>query len=189
MPAHPSLESFATHCTEYAKGIFPTEPDGELTPQWVLEDAGGDIYVFVTPFGDNDSKDVVAMMIRMEVEKKKIRRLALISEAWTVHIPAKGSANVNEAIARHLPGVAHGASLASHPERREIMFVNCAERDGGEVQKSFAILHPENQNKRVLAESAGFDAMDKFEGRFTHMFEEPPIGDLLRVARLLGLGR
>lgn len=133
-----NLQETLDDAVQFATAVFKDK--GEVAPMWIAH--YGDMRVPIcTPWRDAASKQQTYDTLRNVFRLAGVERFAVMTEAWMLMLP---DGKIPDS---HL----HGASLASHPERRELLIVRAEDRTAS-LQKAFFILRPEH-GKPTLVEA------------------------------------
>lgn len=143
-----TLQELFDHAVEFATSTFNDK--GEVVPMWLAQDASGDMLAICVELTD---KDQTLAALRKLFKQRGVVRYACMIEAWTV---TSQNGDLPESFKR-------GASLASHPDRTEIVMIS-AEDSSSKILGMLPILRPEHGKPKVgaLKTMPG----DKHEGRF-----------------------
>jgi hypothetical protein len=144
-----TLDELFEHGRDVAKELF--EAQGHIAPMWIAVDEEGRIFPIVAPI-ETDHKDEYIEAIKMIFEEKQVVRYVSLLEAWMVKSP--------EIPKSHLLG----ASLASHPDREEVIFITAEDKKGSRTGE-YHILRPEHGKPKLGTFKNLGDV--KNEGRFT----------------------
>lgn len=147
-----TLDGLFEHGREAAREMF--EAQGHVAPMWIAVTRDGTIMPIVTQMPDE--KDDLIEAIKMIFEDRQVVRYVSILEAWMVR-PEKPEIPESHRL---------GASLASHPDREEVIFITA---EDGKTSKTgvYHILRPE-YGKPKLSEFKDYSGGTN-EGRFTRL--------------------
>lgn len=143
------LKDLFDHAAGFARTVFIDK--GEIHPMWIAECEDGSILPIGAPMTD---KDLLVGVLRKLFREQKVVRYCSMIEAWMLTAP-------------ELPeSVKRGASLASHPDRTEAIWISAEDKDT-QLSGYMPILRPEH-GKPTLGKLELFDE-GKVEGRFTKL--------------------
>lgn len=148
-----TLDALFQHGVETAKMLF--DKSGSISPMWIAVCEDGSIIPIVTQMEDKD--DTVAVIKQLFKDREVVRYVSLL-EAWALVLGK--DAKIPESMER-------GGSIASHPERREIIWVTAEDRHGNTKVGQYFILRPEH-GKPTLSPFKEMDG-DRSEGRFANL--------------------
>ena len=126
---------------------------------WIVDN--GQLTIIATPWADNHEKQAAVKYVKTKMKELKATRYVQIAEVWTV-------------VAKEMPkSFLAGASLASHPDRREAVIATAEDKHGNTLMLRRFILRPE-QGKATLApgEIEDLSGPIKTEGLMAHMLED-----------------
>jgi|KBSMisStandDraft_5_1062788.scaffolds.fasta_scaffold199407_3 hypothetical protein len=127
-----TLEEIFNHGVKAATMLFHKQ--GTVMPMWIAETAEGDILPTIAKMETTEQKDSVAKELKKFFKEQNVVRYVSILEAWSIE--PKGNGGVP-------PSLQLGASLASHPDRREIIAIQAEEVNKHELCGVLYILRPE----------------------------------------------
>lgn len=147
-----NLREFLDVHTKASVGMFHQE--GVMMPLWVVETKHEGTLVMLTPWQDEAGKEASVEIIKKIMRAKGAERYIFVTEAWEV-CPQDGQIPKSKQL---------GASLASHPDRREILLLTAEDRKH-QLLRRFYILRPEH-GKPTLSEPETTEEDAPGEGRF-----------------------
>ena len=118
-----TLEGLVEHADEFAIEAFYNR--GEVTAMFIAVQADSKLMAIAAPWTDEKSKVETLKAVRALFEKNHVVRYALISEAWTV------VRNLNEP---------DGPPPSECADRKEVLWVTAAEKDGRTLARSRDII-------------------------------------------------
>jgi hypothetical protein len=128
------LDRLFKHAADFAASTFKST--GAVEAMWIAE--GREHLVIATPWDSNEAKNAIVGALKTMFQEKGVVRYAMMAEAWSVALPDKKMPESWE----------RGASLASHPERREIISVVASDKDRT-IQGFYYILRPEHGEAKL----------------------------------------
>ncbi len=132
-----TLDEMLKNAEEFAIKTF--HETGSVSPMWVAESANNERFVIATPWGSREEKEMVVQGLRALFKEKKVQRFSFIVEAWVVQ-PSDGKIPESMKL---------GASLSTHPERRELLMIR-AEDKAKSVSSIYYILRPEHGKPKLV---------------------------------------
>lgn len=151
-----TLDEIFNHGVEVSKMLF--EAQGELQPMWVGEDNSGSILPIMGQMPERNERDGFAYALKRLLESRGIIRYVAMLERWMVIGKVK-----------EMPkSVELGASIQSHPDRQEAIWVTAEDKKSNETRSGYyVILRPEHGKAKL----APFKHMDssQSEGRFAKL--------------------
>lgn len=140
------------------------EEEGNVAPMFFLSD-GKEVRILPVSFSNNDDKDQIMRGIKHLIQTGKISEYLFISESWTVAL------NKDESVQKQYDEY---GSLADHPQREEILFMQYSSMSEEVLYKANII---RDGDKVSLGEWEIFGSTKKedkvnFAGRFSNMFEK-----------------
>lgn len=153
------LRTFAESMAGPVDSIFADT--GVFQPMWFLEAKDGGLYVYGTPWADDQEKNIAVQYIRQEIKDKKAVRICHIAEVWQL------TGRLDEGIPE---SIKLGGKIASHPDRREAVMILAQDKDGNHLMITRYILRPEGKKAVLSPPDARDDEPDKVEGLLTHLF-------------------
>jgi hypothetical protein len=134
------------------------EDNQSFSPMWIVDN--GQLIVIATPWADNHEKVASVNYVKNKMRELKAHRYVQIAEVWTVH-------------AKEMPeSIKQGASLASHPDRREAVIAVAEDKHGNHFMMRRFILRPEH-GKATLAPAEIEDmSAHHSEGLMTHLLSD-----------------
>lgn len=102
--------------------------DGNVAPIWHAVPEHGPHMLCVTPWGDDDEKDMAIAFLRDKFKEENVQRFVFIVEAWIV----KGKNALS------------GPQPSKHPDRREVLRITAEDRNGSTMSGHYYILRPEH---------------------------------------------
>lgn len=134
--------------------------DGEVLPTWAILTENGQVVIVATPFTDGEeSKEMVADLMRKFMRQIKAIRYTFLSEAWAAAVTAEEW----EAGDRRPP--------SERDTRIEIVLVACSDRDGASL-KTYEIQRDETGVVTALKPIRPEEPMNNLEGRFANLLED-----------------
>jgi hypothetical protein len=147
------LEALLRRMSRIAEKHF--DKHGEVVPTWLLETAGGEQIMFVTPIIADSPldahalKDLLATKMREEFAKHDVGRYAHAAEAWTSKSFMDRNMGEEEEARRY---AALGYTLENAPDREEIVTLEAA--DGRDFCMPYARLFAPHTAAPISASSA-----------------------------------
>lgn len=138
--------------------------DGNVMPMFFISD-GKEVKIMPVSFSSNEDKDRLMGGIKHLIQVGNIKEYLFISESWTVALE-KGE-SLQEQYDDH-------GSLANHPKREEILFMQYSSMSEESLYKAKIIREGDEVS---LGEWEVFGSTKKgekvnFSGRFSNMFEK-----------------
>jgi hypothetical protein len=154
-------EQLLKHAAQTAKHLF--DHQGQVLPMLLLENERGQLVPCVFPMPEQRSeREELAKGLRRFFREARIVQYAALLEAWKV-----------ECSGGVLPeSFMHGASLASHPDRREVIDVVVESKDQ-QLGGTYYILRPEH-GKATLSEFKVRAPDVLISGTFSNLLGEQP---------------
>jgi len=131
-----------------------------VLPTWIAERSDGQMFPIITHFDSKRDQEATGKALRIFFKEKDVVRYVSIVEAWMIEPKTK---EIPESVKR-------GASLAGHPDRREVIWVTAEEGDKHKVGM-FYILRPEH-GKAILSPFKTMPQAEKQEGIFCNLLSE-----------------
>lgn len=151
-----NLLEFLDRHTAIVKRMFTD--NGQVEPMWIIETKHEGCILVATPWTSREEKELTIQAITAIMKSKQATRYIFMSEAWEV-----------TGLDGKIPeSVALGASVASHPDRQEILILT-AEDHEKQVIRRMRILRPEQGKPHLLDAEA--DDMDS-EGRLIGLLKQ-----------------
>lgn len=127
------LEKLFERASEFAVDTF--KASGEVMPMWIAQDGKGEVIPILTPFTNDEEKDVTADAVREIFKKVGAVRCAFISEAWML----VGDKN------NKMPE----GPIREHPNRVEALVITVEDNVGVSIMGSYPILRPIDGKPRL----------------------------------------
>lgn len=159
-PTKKLMEAVAAQAAKIFDACEGKEP---IMPAWIIEGENGSLTVIGTPFDGKESKAIIASLIKEKLKELKATRYAFVTKSWMV--TAKRHEGIPESIKL-------GASVASHPDREEIIMVAGEERAGKSYLLTQHILRPEHGKPTLMPIEWADDTPQGKGGMFQNMFAD-----------------
>ena len=186
-----SLAALLRRVSRLAEQMF--DKRGNIDPMWLVENAGGEQHVVATPviaegaLAGSDKKDAIAAYLREYFAQHDVVRFAFAAESWTVSDPAIGRDVTAEQFG--LRYAAMGYTLANHPDRREIVWLEA--EDSTETLTALREIIRSIHRKPCLGALGKIERANHMVGRWTGLLpsvahdaalrERPPAAEPRRV--------
>jgi len=140
------------------------EEEGNVAPMFFLSD-GKEVKILPVSFSNNDDKDQIMRGIKHLIQVGKISEYLFISESWTV------SLKKDESVQKQYDEY---GSLADHPQREEILFMQYSSMSEEVLHKANIIREGDKASlgKWEIFGSTKKEEKVNFAGRFSNMFEK-----------------
>lgn len=140
------------------------EEEGNIAPMFFLSD-GKEVKILPVIFNNNDDKDKLMQIIKHLIQIGKINEYLFISESWTV------SLKKDESVQKQYDEY---GSLADHPQREEILFMQYSSMSEEVLHKANIIREGDKASlgKWEIFGSTRKEYKVNFAGRFSNMFEK-----------------
>lgn len=140
------------------------EEEGNVSPMFFLSD-GKEVKILPVTFSNNDDKDKLMQVIKHLIQIGKINEYLFISESWTV------SLEKDESVQKQYEKY---GSLADHPKREEILFMQYSSMSEEVLYKASIIREGDKASlgKWEVFGSTRKEEKVNFAGRFSNMFEK-----------------
>lgn len=140
------------------------EQEGNIAPMFFLSD-GKEVKILPVTFSNNDDKDKLMQVIKHLIQIGKINEYLFISESWTV------SLKKDESVQKQYDEY---GSLADHPQREEILFMQYSSMSEEVLHKANIIREGDKASlgKWEIFGSTRKEEKVNFAGRFSNMFEK-----------------
>lgn len=140
------------------------EEEGNVAPMFFLSD-GKEVKILPVSFSNNDDKDKLMQGIKHLIQVGKINEYLFISESWTVSL--KKDESVQKQYEEY-------GSLADHPQREEILFMQYSSMSEEVLYKANIIREGDKASlgKWEVFGSTRKEEKVNFAGRFSNMFEK-----------------
>ena len=155
-----NLDELYQHGQEAAKHLF--DKQGKLTPMWLCVDDKGELIPICVPMTERETRDALADVLRKILKEMKTVRYVSMVEAWA--LKGKTEDGIPESVRQ-------GASISSHPDRMEVIYIIAEDIDGQTRSGMYHILRPE-RGKAVLSPYEDYGD-NQHEGRFTNLLSPP----------------
>lgn len=152
--AFKTLRDIFDHAAVFAAECFKDK--GELHPMWIAQCEDGSILPIAAPM---DDKDKVALAVRTIFKKYKVVRHVSMLESWML------TADKDKGMPESLK---HGASIASHPKRVEVIWLLAESKKGESISGYLPIMRPEHGKPTVGALKVLSENTNN-EGRFANL--------------------
>jgi hypothetical protein len=122
------LEALIRRCSRMAEQMFDRQ--GDVDPIWLVETAGGEQHVIVSPIiapsalAASDYKDRLIEQMREKFAELGVVRYARASECWTVKNLVSKEMTQEQIGLRY---AALGYTLQNHPDRQEVVLLEAAD--------------------------------------------------------------
>jgi hypothetical protein len=159
----PTLEALLRRCSKMAERVF--NDAGEIDPMWLIETAGGEQRLIVTPIVVPDGlaahkyKDQLSAKMRETFREMDVVRYAVAMECWAS--PGLKEVTQEEAQQRY---AALGYTLANAPDRQELMLVE-AEDEKEFLTAMREVVRP-SRGKPYLGKLGAIERPESPVGRF-----------------------
>jgi hypothetical protein len=155
------MEMALKTASKHFNGVDP------VLPVFLVEGKDGTVLPIGTPFNTDHEKMMVAMFVRAKCAELEAQRYVFVCEAWTLLKPPE------------IPdSVKLGGSIASHPDRVEVITVTGHDYEGFALAYR-RILRPERGKAKLAPVEwpapTGSGEFDKSAGRFSNLL--PPKND------------
>lgn len=150
-----TLEDLLKHGAEFAADCF--KKAGGLEPMWICQTMAGELIIVGGEMPDHmgSGRDKLALVLKKVFHEHNVVRYVFMTEAWSyegTEMPASIKA---------------GASIESHPDRRELISLAGEDKSGKHLIGAMYILRPE-QGPAKLSEFKIF-ASGHVGGRFARL--------------------
>lgn len=136
------------------------EDEQRIMPMFLIEDKDGRLIVIATPWTDQHEKQASVNYVKTKMRELGATRYVHIAEVWSL-------------VCSEVPeSYKQGASLATHPDRREAVIAMAEDKEGNRFQLCRYILRPEH-GKATLSPAEITDlSAHRTEGIFTHLLQD-----------------
>jgi hypothetical protein len=154
-----TLEDFLRHGADSASSAFLAQ--GHLEPMWICETGGGDMIIVGgdMPSRLGNDRNKLAAVLKAAFKAHGVVRYVFMTEAWSLEKDGKSKDDLPASIKA-------GASIESHPDRREVISLTAESRDKHLLGMMY-ILRPEHGSAKLSEFKLFDDGEGKIEGRFT----------------------
>jgi len=154
-----TLEELVDHAALFVQQTFPIR--GSIVPMWILQTEAGMVPICV-PWNNPEEKRMAFEAVRALAVKERAQSYVSIVEAWALEAP--------DPEWKIPASVKLGGSIASHPERREVIHIMAEDKTKGRGAM-FYILRPEHGPPSLSPIKKFGDA--EMWGRMTGLLQDP----------------